>query len=71
MRTNIYKECGVVAVTEELLLGVDSEDSLYKEHRTEINWLLGEFVKQSPISKTAPPTILPMFFSVFTVFYCY
>jgi hypothetical protein len=46
MITNIYKECGVGAVTEELLLSVDSEDSL-KEHRTEINRLLGEFVKRT------------------------
>jgi hypothetical protein len=46
MRTNIYKECGVGAVTEELLLSVDSVDSL-KEHRTEINRLLGEFVRRT------------------------
>jgi hypothetical protein len=46
MRTTIYKEFGAGAVTEELLLSVDSEDSL-TEHRTEINRLLGEFVKRT------------------------
>jgi hypothetical protein len=44
MITNIYKECGVGAVTEELLRSVESDDS-FKEHRSEINRILGEFVK--------------------------
>jgi ribonuclease HI len=35
------KECGVEAVTDELLLSLDSEDSL-REHRTEINRLFLE-----------------------------
>jgi hypothetical protein len=46
MRINIYKECGVGSVTEELLLSMDSEDNL-TEIRTEINRLLGEVVKRT------------------------
>jgi ribonuclease HI len=43
LQCNIFRECGVGTLTEELLLCVDTDDSL-KEHRLEIIRLLGKFI---------------------------